>query len=40
MTGATLATIAAERGLAVRPLCTVSQPSESFLPSRGTRGAA
>lgn len=30
-TGQTLATIAAERGLAVRPLWTVSQPSASFL---------
>lgn len=33
-TGLTLATIAAERGLAVRPRCTVSQPSASFLPKK------
>lgn len=31
-TGLTLVTIAAKRGLAVRPLWTVSQPSASFLP--------
>lgn len=32
-TGLTLATMAAERGLAVRPRWTVSQPSASFLPA-------
>lgn len=36
-TGQTLATIAAERGLAVRPLWTVSQPSASFLPKEHMR---
>lgn len=33
-TGLTLATMAAERGLAVRPRWTVSQPSASFLPGK------
>lgn len=37
MTGLTLATIAAERGLAVRPRWTVSQPSASFLPGEHMR---
>ncbi len=36
-TGLTLATIAAERGLAVRPRWTVSQPSASFLPGEHMR---
>lgn len=36
-TGQALATIAAERGLAVRPLWTVSQPSASFLPNEHMR---
>lgn len=33
-TGLTLAIMAAERGLAVRPRWTVSQPSASFLPGK------
>ncbi len=33
-TGLTLATMAAERGLAARPRWTVSQPSASFLPGK------
>lgn len=36
-TGLTLATIAAERGFAVRPRWTVSHPSASFLPGEHTR---
>jgi len=36
-TGLTLATMATERGLVVRPRWTVSQPSASFLPGKHER---